>query len=315
MKDQWGRDITYLRLSVTERCQLNCAYCRGYRDQAEQRELTAEEFARVARAMAELGVKKIRLTGGEPLLREDIFTIVSGLRAIPGIEEITLTTNAQLLPGKAFQLKDAGLARINISMDSLDPVRYRSITGGGDLALVLAGMREAIDAGLVPLKVNVVLMRGVNDAEIDAFIGLTREQLIDVRFIELMPMGKGDVSRRVNGDEILKTRPWLTAIPPRYAGQPSLDYRVEGHQGRVGFISPISHRFCGLCNRVRVMSDGMLRLCLGVDAEVSLKEALAQKDDAMLAQIIREEVYQKPPSHRFEDKGFHSNKDMSRIGG
>ncbi len=315
MKDQWGREITYLRLSVTERCQLNCAYCRGYREHAEQRELAAEEFARIARAMAALGVKKVRLTGGEPLLREDILMIISGLRAISGIEEITLTTNGQLLPGKAHLLKDAGLTRINISMDSLDAARYRSVTGGGELAQVLTGMREAIEVGLVPLKVNAVLMRGINDEEIDAFIGLTREQPVDVRFIELMPLGRGDVSRRVTGEEILKTRPWLTAIPPRYAGQPSADYVAEGHKGRIGFISPLSHRFCGLCNRVRVMSDGMLRLCLGVDNEISLKEALNQKDDAILAQIIRDAVYQKPPSHRFEEDGFHSQKDMSRIGG
>ena len=315
MKDQWGRDITYLRLSVTERCQLNCAYCRGYREQTEQRELTAEEFARVVGVMAKLGVKKVRLTGGEPLLRQDILAIVSNLRAIDGIEEITLTTNGQLLPGKARLLKEAGLTRINISVDSLDAERYLSITGGGALAPVLKGMQEAIDAGLTPLKVNVVLMRGVNEEEIDAFIGLTRENPIDVRFIELMPMGKGDVSRRVTGDEIIKARPWLTAIPPRYAGQPSADYVVEGHRGRVGFINPLSHRFCGFCNRVRVMSDGMLRLCLGVDAEVSLIEALAQPDDAMLTDVIRDAVYRKPPSHCFNDKGFHSQKDMSRIGG
>ena len=315
MKDQWGRDITYLRLSVTERCQLNCAYCRGYRQQAEQRELTAEEFARIVGTMAELGVKKVRLTGGEPLLRQDILIIVSKLRAINGIEEITLTTNGQLLPGKARLLKEAGLTRINISMDSLDENRYRSITGGGELAAVLAGIQEAIDFSLTPLKINVVLMRGINEEEIDAFIGLTREDPIDVRFIELMPMGKGDVSRRVTGDELLKTRPWLVAIPPRYAGQPSADYVVQGHQGRVGFISPLSHRFCGFCNRVRVMSDGMLRLCLGVDAEVSLAEALAQQDDTLLHEVIRDAVYRKPPSHRFEDEGFHSQKDMSRIGG
>ena len=315
MRDQWGRDITYLRLSVTERCQLNCAYCRGYRTETERRELTAEEFARVVGVMAELGVKKVRLTGGEPLLRQDILTIVSNLRAIKGIEEITLTTNGQLLPGKARLLKEAGLTRINISVDSLDENRYRSITGGGALAPVLAGMQEAIDAGLTPLKVNAVLMRGVNEEEIDAFIGLTRENPIDVRFIELMPMGKGDVSRRITGDELLKTRPWLAAIPPRYAGQPSADYVVQGHQGRVGFISPLSHRFCGFCNRVRVMSDGMLRLCLGVDAEVSLIEALAQPDDAILTDVIRDAVYRKPPSHRFDDEGFHSQKDMSKIGG
>lgn len=315
MKDQWGREITYLRLSVTERCQLNCAYCRGYREHAEQKELTAQEFARIVQVMAELGVKKVRLTGGEPLLRQDILEIISSLRAVLGIEEITLTTNGQLLPGKARLLKDAGLTRINVSLDSLDAVRYRSITGGGELSKVLAGMQEAIEAGLVPLKVNVVLMRGINEEEIDAFIGLTKEQPVDVRFIELMPMGRSDVSRRVTGEEILKARPWLTAIPPRYAGQPSADYVVDGHKGRIGFISPLSHRFCGLCNRVRVMSDGMLRLCLGVDNEVSLKEALSKKDDAMLTQIIRDAVYQKPPSHRFGEEGFHSQKDMSRIGG
>lgn len=315
MKDEWGRDITYLRLSVTERCQLNCAYCRGGENKGSVEELSAQEFARIAQAMAALGVTKVRLTGGEPLLRGDIIEIVERLHAIGGIREITLTTNAQRLPGMAAALKQAGLTRINISIDSLDPARYKSITGGGALAPVLLGMEEALKIGLMPLKVNAVLMRGINTEEIDAFIALTKEQPIDVRFIELMPMGKGDASRRVTGDEIIKARPWLTAIPPRYAAQPSMDYTVEGHKGRVGFINPLSHRFCGCCNRVRVMSDGMLRLCLGVDAEVSLKEALASRDDGQLLDLIREAIKKKPPRHCFEDNGFHSTKDMSKIGG
>lgn len=315
MKDEWGRDITYLRLSVTERCQLNCAYCRGGENKASVEELSAQEFARIARAMAALGVTKVRLTGGEPLLREDILEIVERLHAIEEIREITLTTNAQRLPGMAAALKKAGLTRINISIDSLDPVRYKSITGGGSLAPALLGMEEALKVGLTPLKVNAVLMRGINEEEIDAFIALTKEEPIDVRFIELMPLGKGDVSRRVTGDEIIKARPWLVPTPPRYAAQPSMDYMVEGHKGRVGFINPLSHRFCGCCNRVRVMSDGMLRLCLGVDAEVSLKEALASREDEQLLAVIREAIKKKPPRHCFEDDGFHSRKDMSKIGG
>ncbi len=181
--------------------------------------------------------------------------------------------------------------------------------------MVLEGLEEAISAGLMPIKLNAVLVRGTNDDEIDDYIELTRDKPVDVRFIELMPIGKlgEDPTLRVPTEEILKAHPQLIPVPKRYPSQPSADYKIDGYKGRVGFISPVSHKFCGDCNRVRVMSDGMLRTCLGDNAEVLLKPALAQGDE-MLLETIRKAIYEKPPGHCFE-KGFSSIKDMSKIGG
>ena len=316
MIDQYGRGITYLRLSLTERCTLKCAYCRA--DEGEcpkRRELACEDMLRIVRVLAGLGIEKVRLTGGEPMLRRDLLEIIRGIHATPGIREITMTTNAQHLGGQAAALREAGLNRLNISIDSLKPERYRKMTGGGALSAVLQGIDDALAAGLVPLKLNAVLLRGVNDDEVDDFIALTRDRPVDVRFIELMPMGNVDhTARRVTGEELIAARPYLLKQPPRYPGQPSSDYAVEGFAGRVGFISPISHRFCSDCNRVRVMSDGMLRPCLGDNSEVSLKPALACADDGELARVIAQAIYHKPRTHRF-DEAFQTRKDMSRIGG
>jgi len=316
MIDKLGRNIEYLRISVTERCTLKCEYCRtdeGFCPKKE--ELTALEFLRIVKVMAGIGIKKIRITGGEPLLRKDIIALVEMFSKVPGIEEIAMTTNAQMLEGMSINLKKAGLSRLNISLDSLNREKYAKITGGGSLSKVICGIEEGILAGLLPIKVNVVLVRGTNDDEIDDFVEFTRYNPVDVRFIELMPMGKlgENPALRVPTEEILAARPQLKPIPKRYHSQPSEDFMVEGYKGRVGFISPVSHKFCGDCNRIRVMSDGMLRTCLGDNAEISLKTALLQGDEALL-EVIRGAVYAKPQGHCFE-KGFTSIKDMSRIGG
>lgn len=316
MIDQFGRNIEYLRLSVTERCTLRCVYCRvdeGICPKAA--ELSTTEFIRIAKACAALNINRIRLTGGEPLLRKDIIDIVRGISAIDAIMEITMTTNAQQLAGKAGALKQAGLNRINISLDSLDADKYREMTGG-DLSAVLAGIEEAVTEKLLPVKINVVLVRGKNDSEVDDFIALARNKPLDVRIIELMPIGElgQDDTFRINNDELIAARPYLRPMPPRYAGQPSSDYTIEGYIGRVGFISPISNRFCGSCNRVRVMSDGMLRPCLGDNMEISLKEALGAEGDEALIETIRKAIYHKPAGHHFTE-GFQSEKNMSRIGG
>ena len=315
MIDQYNREITYLRLSLTERCQLRCTYCRaeeGACPKAE--ELSAEDFARIVRVMTHLGINKVRLTGGEPLLRKDILEIVSRVGAVPGLKDLSMTTNAQMLPGKAAALKAAGLRRLNISLDSLKPDVFREMTGG-DLQLVLNGIDEAIEVGLVPLKINVVVVAGMNDGEVDDFIALTRERPLDVRFIELMPIGdRGrNTARRISNQDLLLARPYLQALPPRYAGQPSADYQVPGYLGRVGFISPISHQFCGDCNRIRVMSDGNLRPCLGVDHQISLKDALQGGDQGLL-ELIRQVIYEKPIGHAFQTCSG-SERNMSRIGG
>ena len=316
MNDRFGRTITYLRLSLTERCMLKCAYCRAGEGICPKKgELSRDEFLRVVRAFAAVGVKKVRLTGGEPMLRRDLIPIISGIRAIDGICEITMTTNGQHLVGQCRALREAGLDRLNISVDSLQPERYTAITGGGSLALVLAGIEEAFAAGFSSLKLNVVLLRGQNDDETADFIALTKDRPISVRFIEYMPLGETDqASLRVTGAELLKKHPQLVPVEPAYPGQPARDYQMPGYVGRVGLIDPMSHRFCADCNRVRVMSDGMIRPCLGSNEEFSLKEALEQTDDSALRAVIARAIALKPETHCF-DEGFSAEKTMRHIGG
>ena len=316
MNDRFGRTISYLRLSLTERCTLKCAYCRAGEGICPKKgELTREEFLRIVRAFATVGVKKVRLTGGEPMLRRDLLSIIAGIRAIPEIEEITMTTNGQHLPGQSRALREAGLNRLNISADSLQPDRYTKITGGGSLERVLTGIEEAFVAGFETMKLNVVLLRGENDDETGDFIALTKDRNLTVRFIEYMPLGETDkADLRVTGAEILQKHPALAPVAPSYPGQPARDYQMPGYVGKVGLIDPMSHRFCADCNRVRVMSDGFLRTCLGSNAEFSLKEALEQEGDDALHAIIAHAIAQKPETHCF-DAGFSAQKTMSRIGG
>jgi cyclic pyranopterin phosphate synthase len=316
MNDRFGRKITYLRLSLTERCTLKCAYCRaGEGFCPKKSELSQDEFLRIVRAFALAGVRKVRLTGGEPMLRRDLLPIISGIRAISGIEEITMTTNGQQLAGQCRALREAGLDRLNISVDSLKPERYAAITGGGSLARVLSGIEEAFASGFPSLKLNVVLLRGQNDDETGDFIALTKDRPISVRFIEYMPLGETDQANlRVTGAELLKKHPQLVPVEPSYIGQPARDYQMPGSVGRVGLINPMSHRFCADCNRVRVMSDGMVRPCLGSNTEFSLKEALEKDGDEALNQVIAEAIAHKPETHCF-DEGFLAEKTMRHIGG
>lgn len=316
MNDRFGRKITYLRLSLTERCTLKCAYCRaGEGFCPKKSELSQDEFLRIVRAFALAGVRKVRLTGGEPMLRRDLLPIISGIRAISGIEEITMTTNGQQLAGQCRALREAGLDRLNISVDSLKPERYAAITGGGSLARVLSGIEEAFASGFRSLKLNVVLLRGQNDDETEDFIALTKDRPISVRFIEYMPLGETDQANlRVTGAELLKKHPQLVPVEPSYIGQPARDYQMPGSVGRVGLINPMSHRFCADCNRVRVMSDGMVRPCLGSNTEFSLKEALEKDGDEALNQVIAEAIAHKPETHCF-DEGFLAEKTMRHIGG
>lgn len=315
MIDRLGRNIDYLRLSVTERCTLRCAYCRVDEEICPKAaELSKSELIRISKACAALGINKIRLTGGEPMLRKDIIEIVNGMSAIDGIREITMTTNAQQLAGKAGDLKYAGLDRINISLDSLDSDKFREISGG-DLGSVLSGIDEAILADLLPVKINVVLVKGINDSEVDDFIALTKDKPIDVRFIELMPIGElgRDDSLRVDNSKLIAARPYLKQLPPRYKAQPSSDYAVDGYEGRVGFISPISHRFCASCNRIRVMSDGTFRPCLGDNLEITLIDSLKAGDNELI-ETIRQAIYEKTSGHHFNGS-FRSIRVMSSIGG
>lgn len=316
MRDWMGREIEYLRLSVTERCNLRCIYCRDGTEQCNiEWEMTVGDIDRIVKNMVFLGVNKVRITGGEPLMRRDLEDIVKVVAQNKGIRDLCMTTNGQGLSSRIKDLKDAGLKRVNISLDSLEPARYNRITGGGKIDEVLKCIDAAIECGLYPIKINAVIVRGENDNEIDSFIELTKDRPIDVRFIELMPIGGlgQDKSKRILSSEILATRPYLKKQPPRYPSQPSEDYMVEGYNGRVGFISPMSHKFCNYCNRIRLTSDAKIKTCLGDNGEVSLKEALLLGDEA-LAEIIKGAIFEKPKGHNFDEK-FGSVRNMSRIGG
>jgi len=314
MIDQYNRKISYLRLSVTERCQLRCAYCRAGEDLCpKEDELSAEKMVEIVRACSELGIERVRLTGGEPLLRRDLDQIIKGIRAIPAIKDISLTTNAQDLAAQAVGLKNAGLDRVNVSLDSLDNEKFKLLTGG-DVEKVLEGIKATISCGLLPVKLNAVLVKGVNDNEIGDFIALARDMPIDIRFIEYMEIGVNPMAaaKRVSSDLILSQFPQLVKIPPRYFGQPSSDYQIPGYKGRIGLISPISHQFCGDCNRIRIMSDGTLRPCLGRNDEVDLLPAINTGYES-LKETIREAIYHKPCEHEFGK--MRLERGMSHIGG
>ena len=317
MIDRLGRNIQYARLSLTQRCNLKCVYCNPDGERCPQNtELSVEDWLRIVDALVHLGVRKIRLTGGEPLVRKDLEEIIHGIAQFPQIQDLCMTTNAQHLPGRVELLKRAGLGRLNISIDSLQPERFRAITGGGRIEDVLESIDLAIALRLLPIKLNTVVVRGQNDDEIDDFIALTRERPIEVRFIELMPIGRlgQDARMRIPNDELIAQRPYLKPLEPVYESQPSRDYGIDGHKGKVGFISPISHQFCDRCNRIRITSDGKFKPCLGDNGEVSLMHALKSGDDALLYRTLYDAIYNKPQGHHFGE-GFTSARNMNRIGG
>lgn len=278
--------------------------------------LTVAQIRQIVAAVTALGISKIRLTGGEPLMRPDLEAIIAAIRGEPAVTDLSLTTNGQGLAERAAALKAAGLMRINISLDSLQAGRYQQITGGGRLDPVLAGIDACLAAGLTPVKLNTVLVRGMNDDEIDDLISLTRDRPLTVRFIELMPMNEigRDPDRLVTGTEILARYPQLQRMPPAYPGQPSEDFRLPGYLGTVGFIRPISHRFCQECNRIRITSDGRLKPCLGDLGEVDLRPALANSNPQVLQQLIHDTIWAKPEGHQFSSS-FQPQRGMDQTGG
>jgi cyclic pyranopterin phosphate synthase len=277
-------------------------------------EIQLDEIRRIVRCMVSLGINKVRLTGGEPLLRRDLEKIVEVLRDCGQIKDLCMTTNGQGMAPRVKALKDSGLMRLNISLDSLRPDRFRRITGGGNLQEVLEGIEAAIIWDLTPVKVNCVTLRGINSDEIDDFINLAKKYPIHVRFIELMPMGETfQKNFMVSSREILDAHEELRPLEPSYAAQPAENYTGDGFLGTVGFISPISHRFCDLCNRVRVTSDGKLRPCLGDNFEINLRDVMWDGDEA-LYRAIRQGVFNKSQGHHFEED-FVTVRSMNRIGG
>jgi cyclic pyranopterin phosphate synthase len=269
---------------------------------------------RIVREMAKLGIRKVRVTGGEPLTRRDLETLIAGIAAIGGIEEIPMTTNGIGLAERLPELLDAKLTRINFSLDTLKPDRYLRITGQDALDSAWKGIRAALDMG-VHVKINAVLMGGVNDDEIDDFIALAKDNPLEFRFIELMPIGRyGErhQSQIVKGDDILASRPYLKPAGTGAGGVARL-YAGPGFKGKVGLISPVSHAFCSDCNRLRLTSDGRLKMCLGNNGEADLLPVL-RGDPRQLGRIIRDAIYHKPRGHQFQEN-FTSARGMRQIGG
>ena len=315
MRDWMGRELNYLRLSLTERCDLNCLYCKdGTECCPAQTELAQDELRRLTECFVRLGVTKVRLTGGEPMLRADLEQIVRMLSGFPQITDLAMTTNAQGLADHLPELQRAGLQRVNISLDSLDETTYRRMTRGGQLSRVWDGIHAALRADM-PVKINVVLMRGINDGEVDAFLRLAKEYPVEVRFIELMPfsqVGQQPAYRLDNG-AILESYPELRPMQSSAASGPAQRYCAEGFCGTVGLISPISHIFCPFCNRIRVTSSGKLRMCLGQNEELDLRPLL----DAPLPELeaaLREAIYRKPRQHCFASEQ-PIGRSMNQIGG
>ena len=311
MKDSFNREISYLRISVTQRCNLNCVYC-GKTDCAKKEsELPPETYAKIASAFAKCGINKVRITGGEPLVRKDICDIVRMIRGIPGIETIAMTTNGVYLKGLADELKKAGLDSVNISLDSTDGSTYRHLTGADVLKAVFEGIDAAERAGISPVKINAVLMKGVNEDGAEQLVKLAQERPIDVRFIELMPFsGEGeDPSLMVSGDEILERFPFLK--PVESEGSTAVYYSAGGYKGRIGLINPISHKFCDRCNRIRLLSDGKVKPCLGYDDAYDIMEYI--NDEEKLVSEIRKIILKKPAGHSFGSK--NNSHGLNRTGG
>ena len=309
MQDACGRTIQYLRLSVTDRCCYRCAYCMAPDAEPKRAPLPLDELFELAAAAVRCGVKKIRLTGGEPLLREGIAELCARLRRLDGLEELALTTNGARLPALAAPLRAAGVDRLNISLDSLRPERFRAITRRGELADALAGIEAAKAAGFRGLKINTVLLGGVNDDEIPALAELTREEDVQVRFIELMPAG---VCRDFPPERFLSAGAVLDALPdlePLGGDGVAELYRLPGCRGAVGLIRPMSRRFCAACGRVRITADGHLKPCLHSELELPLRGLRGAALDA----AIREAVLRKPARHRLNAGGSAS--EMYEIGG
>jgi cyclic pyranopterin phosphate synthase len=331
--DAFQRSISYLRVSVTDRCNLRCVYCmpeEGVPFVPHQEILTLEEIARIIRVAAGMGLRRVRLTGGEPLVRKGIVNLVRWISQTPGIDDISLTTNAMLLPSCAHELAAAGLRRVNVSLDTLRPERFRQITRRGDLSAVMTGIAVARAAGLSPVKLNVVVMREVNDDEIVEIARTTQEEDWQVRFIELMPFMEeqetcirdtslvpGFVPNQEVKRQIEEALGPLAAAETNAGSGPARYYRLPGARDLIGFISPLSEeRFCAACNRMRLTADGKIRPCLLTDQEVDLKQTLRQGgSDDDLRQRILAALASKPDAHHLGDGNRPRQRKMAQIGG
>ena len=314
MKDQYGRTVDYLRLSVTDLCNYRCRYCmppEGVEKLPHSSILSLEEYVEIAAAAVGLGITKIRVTGGEPLVRRGIVELCRALRAIPGLRELCLTTNGSQLTALATPLRDAGVDRLNISLDTLHPEHFRAMTRTGSLEDVLSGIQAAERAGFKQLKLDTVLIGGFNDNEIRPLAELTLAHPWEVRFIELMPMGPCAAwpkERFLPVTEVLRRLPQLEELEPNGVAR---RYRLPGAMGAVGLITPMSHEFCGECRRIRVTADGKLKGCLHSREEIPLR---GLHGDALTA-AIQQGILQKPKGHHLTEHASDTPRTMNQIGG
>ena len=325
MFDSKGRNIHYLRLSVTDLCNLRCRYCMPDGVDKLEREdiLTYEEFLRLAALFARCGVDTVRVTGGEPLVRKGVEQLVRGLKAIPGIRKVTMTTNAVLLEQQLPALLEAGLDSVNISLDTLDPALFAKITARDEFAAVQAGIHAALESG-IPVKLNCVPQVGVNEGELEALAALAQDKPLQVRFIEMMPIGYGAAMPCISGPELLarfrRRWPELAPLPGAACAAlgdgPAVYYTVPGWKGDIGFIAAVHGKFCASCNRVRLTSQGFLRPCLASETGCDLRALLrGSAADEELLQAIRETIWSKPREHHFGDNSIPATRGMYRIGG
>lgn len=328
MLDRFARQVDYLRLSVTDRCNMRCQYCmpaEGMEFYNREDLLSYEEIESFVREIAvPLGIRKIRLTGGEPLVRKDLHVLAAKLSAIPAITDLSLTTNGALLAKQAPALRAAGVNRLNVSLDSLQPARFKEITRGGDLARVWGGIEAAINEGFAPMKLNVVVMRNFNEDELADFVALTTERPIHVRFIEFMPVGDYALFEKVG---YVSTAEMQAAIAPRFplvpakpddvqSNGPARHWKVPGASGTVGFISQMSHDFCATCNRVRLTSDGKLRHCLLSEHELDVRTLLREGTSAAgVRMAIETDLQTKLERHNGVEGLGDRSRTMSQIGG
>lgn len=324
MIDGQGRVIDYIRISVTDRCNLRCVYCmpeEGIEPAAHEEILRYQEIERLAGIFARMGIRKIKITGGEPLVRRGIEQLVENLKKTPGIEQVTLTTNGILLSEKWEGLKAAGLDGINLSLDTLNPQVYRQITRREGLEKTLEGMKKILEDGTIPRKINCVPM-GIPGQNVEELAELSRKYPVHVRYIEMMPIGLGKEYRGVTEEELLGELEALYGKSKAYEGRlgngPGHYFEFPGFLGKVGFISAISHKFCHQCNRVRLTSQGFLKTCLQYENGVELRGLLRSgAGDEELEEVIQKEILCKPVSHHFlqEEKEETEHRIMSQIGG
>ena len=318
MLDSYGRNINYLRISITDLCNLRCRYCMPEEGigRVEHREiLSVEEIIEIAKVFTSLGINKIRLTGGEPLVRKGALDIVKGIGKLEGVKDFAMTTNGLLLKKYAKELKGLGLNRVNISLDTLDEGKYSHITRGGKLKDVLGGIEEAKKVGLNPIKINTVLVKGINHNEIEDLVYWAEGENLDIRFIELMPIGeaaKFDSNHFISNEIVLERLPKLEEIEKEDISSPANYYKLPNGNSKIGLINPISCKFCQNCNRMRITAQGKLKPCLHSRDEIDLKTALRNGQD--IEKIILEAIGNKPKEHNLES-GQYINTNMNEIGG